>query len=100
MSMTRLKVRDGMTLNEYLECVGPTVCKFVLHLPGWRPVTVDPRHHGLAFGVVQTLLGTSIDDWLCTETAFKFGDEGSLITAHVWAKPRPPPAAPADVPID
>ena len=40
------------------------------------------------------------DDWLCTEAAFKFGDEGSLITAHVWAKPRPPPAAPADVPID
>jgi hypothetical protein len=46
------------------------------------------------------LFGKPADDWLCTEAAFKFGDEGSLITAHVWAKPRPPPAAPVDVPMD
>lgn len=98
MSMTRLKVRDGMTLNEYLECVGPTVCKFVLHLPGWRPITVGS--HEVPLDETAHLLGRPVNDWLCTEAAFKFGGEGSLITAHVWAKPRPPPAAPVDVPMD
>lgn len=99
MSMTRLKVRSGMTLTEYLGSVGPPVRKFVLHLPGRRPIAVDSREIPLNEST-QHLLGKSADDWLCTEAAFKFGDEGSLITAHVWAKPRPPPAAPADVPID
>lgn len=97
MSMTRLKVRSGMTLAEYMECVGPSVRKFVLHLPGWRPITVDRRQD---LTTESTLLGSNVNDWLCTEAAFQFGVEGSLITAHVWAKPRPPPAAPADVPID
>lgn len=98
MSMTRHKVRSGMTLTEYLGSVGPSVCRFVIHLPGWRPITVGSREVPLDGST--HLLGRSADDWLCTEAAFKFGDEGSLITAHVWAKPRPPPAAPADVPID
>lgn len=98
MSMTRLKVRSGMTLTEYLGSVGPPVCRFVLHLPGWRPITVDSRE-ALLCGPTR-LLGRPVNDWLCTEAAFKFGDEGSLITAHVWAKPRPPPAAPVDVPMD
>lgn len=98
MSMTRLKVRSGMTLTEYLGSVGPSVCRFVIHLPGWRPIAVDSRDVPLAEST--HLLGKSADDWLCTEAAFKFGDGESLITGHVWAKPRPPPAAPADVPID
>lgn len=98
MSMTRLKVRSGMTLTEYLGSVGLSVCRFVIHLPGWRPITVDSREVPLAEST--HLLGKSTDDWLCTEAAFKFGDEGSWITAHVWAKPRPPPTAPADVPMD
>ena len=98
MSMTRLKVRSGMTLTEYLGSVGPAACRFVIHLPGWRPITVGSRDVPLAEST--HLFGKSTDDWLCTEAAFKFGDEGSWITAHVWAKPRPPPAAPVDVPMD
>ena len=78
-------------------CVGPSADKFVLHLPGWRPIAVV-SDEALLCGPTH-LLGRPADDWLCTEAAFKFGDEGSLITAHVWAKPRPP-AAPADVPMD
>lgn len=92
MSMTRLKVRSGMTLTEYLGCLGTYVCKFVLHLPGRRPITVGSR---------EGFLAEAAHDWLCTEAAFDFCDVGgSLIAVHVWAKPRPPPAAPVDVPID
>ena len=54
MSMTRLKVRSGMTLTEYMECVGPSVRRFVIHLPGWRPITVD-SHEALLGGSTHLL---------------------------------------------
>lgn len=99
MSMTRINVRSGMTLTEYLECAGPSVNKFVLHLPGCRPITVGPRESREApLGESTRLLGRPADDWLCTEASFDF--DGREMASHVWVKPRPPPAAPADVPID
>lgn len=98
MSMTRINVRSGMTLTEYLWCAGPSVNKFVLHLPGRRPITVDSHESRESpLGELTRLLGR-VNDWLCTEASFAF--DGREMTSYVWVKPRPSPAAPVDVPID